>query len=38
MTRASTSILLIDRVPGGRSLATDAIWIVAFSLVTAGGV
>ncbi|MBZ5670108.1 MAG: biotin transporter BioY [Acidobacteriia bacterium] len=36
MTRASTNILLIDRVPGGRSLATDAIWIVAFSLVTAG--
>jgi biotin transport system substrate-specific component len=34
MTRASTDIL-IDRVPGGRSLTTDGIWIVAFSLATA---
>jgi biotin transport system substrate-specific component len=34
MTRASTDVL-IDRIPVGRNLATDAIWIVAFSLVTA---
>jgi biotin transport system substrate-specific component len=34
MAHASTD-LLIDRVPGGRSLPTDAIWIVAFSLITA---
>ncbi len=34
MTRASTDIL-IDRVPGARSFATDAAWVIAFSLVTA---
>jgi len=34
MTRASTDVL-IDRIPVGRNLATDAIWVVAFSLVTA---
>ncbi len=34
MTRASTDIL-IDRVPGARNLATDAAWVIAFSLVTA---
>ncbi len=34
MSRASTDIL-IDRVPGARNLATDAAWVIAFSLVTA---
>lgn len=34
MTRASTDVL-IDRIPVGRNVATDAIWVVAFSLVTA---
>jgi biotin transport system substrate-specific component len=34
MTRVSTDVL-IDRIPVARSFATDAIWIVAFSLVTA---
>jgi len=34
MTRAATDIL-IDRIPVGRSVATDAIWVIAFSLVTA---
>lgn len=34
MTRASTDVL-IDRIPVGRNLATDAVWVVAFSLVTA---
>src|SRR5208282_2630099 len=34
MTRASTAVL-IDRIPVGRNLATDTIWIIAFSLVTA---
>lgn len=34
MTRASTDVL-IDRIPVGRNLATDAIWVVSFSLVTA---
>jgi len=34
MTRASTDVL-IDRIPVDRNLATDAIWVVAFSLVTA---
>jgi biotin transport system substrate-specific component len=34
MTRASTDVL-IDRIPVPRSLATDVIWCVAFSLVTA---
>jgi biotin transport system substrate-specific component len=34
MTRASTDVL-IDRVPGARNLATDAAWVIAFSLVTA---
>ena len=34
MTRASTDVL-IDRIPVGRNLATDAIWVIAFSLVTA---
>ena len=33
MTRASTDVL-IDRIPVPRSLATDVIWCVAFSLVT----
>ena len=33
MTRASTDVL-IDRVPGAR-MATDAAWVIAFSLVTA---
>ena len=34
MTRASTDVL-IDRVPGARNLATDAAWVIAFSLVAA---
>ncbi|MGO8818912.1 MAG: biotin transporter BioY [Terriglobia bacterium] len=34
MTRASTDVL-IDRIPVSRNFATDAIWVVAFSLVTA---
>ena len=34
MTRASADVL-IDRIPVSRNLATDAIWVVAFSLVTA---
>ena len=34
MTRASTDVL-IDRIPGARNLATDAAWVIAFSLVTA---
>ncbi|HXW16100.1 MAG TPA: biotin transporter BioY [Terriglobia bacterium] len=34
MTRASTDVL-IDRIPVDRNIATDAIWVVAFSLVTA---
>ena len=34
MTRVSTDVL-IDRVPGARNLATDAAWVIAFSLVTA---
>ncbi len=34
MTRAATDVL-IDRIPVGRSVATDAIWVIAFSLVTA---
>lgn len=34
MARVSTDVL-IDRIPVERSLATDAIWAVAFSLVTA---
>jgi biotin transport system substrate-specific component len=34
MTRAATDVL-IDRIPVGRNLATDAIWVIAFSLVTA---
>ena len=34
MTRASTDVL-IDRIPVGRNLATDAVWVIAFSLVTA---
>jgi len=34
MTRASTEVL-IDRIPVARNLATDAIWVVTFSLVTA---
>lgn len=34
MTRASTDVL-IDQIPVGRNLATDAIWVIAFSLVTA---
>jgi len=34
MTRPSTEVL-IDRIPVDRNVATDAIWVVAFSLVTA---
>jgi biotin transport system substrate-specific component len=34
MNRASTDVL-IDRVPGARSIFTDATWVIAFSLVTA---
>ncbi len=34
MSRASTDVL-IDRIPVARNLATDAIWVIAFSLVTA---
>jgi len=34
MAHASTDVL-IDRIPVGRNVATDAIWVVAFSLVTA---
>jgi biotin transport system substrate-specific component len=34
MTRASTEVL-IDRIPVARNLATDAIWVMTFSLVTA---
>lgn len=34
MTRASTNVL-IDRIPVARNVLTDAIWVVAFSLVTA---
>jgi len=34
MTRASTDVL-IDRIPGAQNLATNAAWVVAFSLVTA---
>jgi biotin transport system substrate-specific component len=34
MPRASTDVL-IDRIPVAQNLATDAIWIVTFSLVTA---
>ena len=34
MTLASTDVL-IDRVPGTRNLATDAAWVIGFSLVTA---
>jgi len=34
MARASTDVL-IDRIPVGRNFATDAIWVVSFSLVTA---
>lgn len=34
MTHASTDIL-IDRIPVSRNFVTDAIWIVAFSIVTA---
>jgi biotin transport system substrate-specific component len=31
----SSPEVLVDRIPVGRSVATDAIWVVAFSLVTA---
>ncbi len=34
MTRASSNVL-IDRIPVERTFATDAIWVIAFSLVTA---
>jgi biotin transport system substrate-specific component len=34
MARAATDVL-IDRIPVARNVATDAIWVVAFSLVTA---
>jgi len=34
MSNTSTNVL-IDRIPVGRNIATDAIWVVAFSLVTA---
>lgn len=34
MTRASTDVL-IDRIPVGRNLATDTVWVIAFSLITA---
>ena len=34
MTRAATDVL-IDRIPGARSITTDAAWVIAFSLVTA---
>jgi biotin transport system substrate-specific component len=34
MTRASTDVL-IDRIPGARNIASDAAWVIAFSLVTA---
>lgn len=34
MPRASTDVL-IDRIPGARSIATDIAWVIAFSLVTA---
>src|ERR1035441_7967948 len=34
MTRASTDVL-IDQIPVGRNLATDAIWVIAFSLCPA---
>ena len=34
MTRASTEVL-VDRIPVARNLATDAIWVITFSLVTA---
>jgi biotin transport system substrate-specific component len=34
MIRASTDVL-IDRIPVGQNLVTDAIWVIAFSLVTA---
>ncbi len=34
MTQVSADVL-IDRIPVGRNLATDAVWVIAFSLVTA---
>lgn len=34
MSRAATNVL-IDRIPGARNLATNAAWVIAFSLVTA---
>ena len=34
MTSAATDVL-IDRIPVGRNLATDATWVIAFSLITA---
>jgi biotin transport system substrate-specific component len=34
MARAATDVL-IDRIPGAQNLATDAAWVIAFSLVTA---
>ena len=34
MTRVSTDVL-IDRIPGARNIASDAAWVIAFSLVTA---
>ena len=34
MSNASANVL-IDRIPVGRNVATDVIWVVAFSLVTA---
>ena len=34
MTRASTDVL-IDRIPVAQNLATDVIWVVTFSLITA---
>jgi biotin transporter BioY len=34
MPRSSTDVL-IDRIPGARNIATDAAWVIAFSLVTA---
>jgi biotin transport system substrate-specific component len=34
MARVATDVL-IDRIPVGRNLVTDALWVIAFSLVTA---
>ena len=31
----ATMDVLVDRIPAGRNLATDTIWVMAFSLVTA---